>query len=120
MKPPPPRLPASGCTTARANPTATAASTALPPRRRMSRPTALAMGLPETTMALGASVTRALPDVTQVPRVSPGHGPCRPDSGAGEQASSDDGRSGRIGKLARVSASWDAVPEVASGRSHGL
>ena len=51
MKPPPPRLPASGCTTARANPTATAASTALPPWRRMSRPTALAMRLPDTTIA---------------------------------------------------------------------
>ena len=33
MKPPPPRLPASGRVTASAKPTATAASTALPPRR---------------------------------------------------------------------------------------
>src|SRR3954469_435325 len=59
MKPPPPRLPASGCTTANANPTATAASTALPPWRRMSRPTALASGCPDTTIADSAVVTRA-------------------------------------------------------------
>src|SRR5215472_901649 len=31
-------LPAAGCTTANANPVATAASTALPPRRRISTP----------------------------------------------------------------------------------
>ena len=74
MKPPPPRLPASGWTTARANPTATAASTALPPCRRMSRPTWLAMGLPDTTMALGALVD---------PR-SPGELPSRRDPGSGD------------------------------------
>ena len=38
MKPPPPRLPAAGCTTARAKPVATAASTALPPCSRMLTP----------------------------------------------------------------------------------
>src|SRR5687767_15939763 len=42
MYPPPPRLPASGYVTASANPTATAASTALPPRRRVSTPARLA------------------------------------------------------------------------------
>src|SRR5437879_1421088 len=51
MNPPPPRFPAVGCTTARANPTATAASTALPPRRRMSAPTWLASGCTDTTIA---------------------------------------------------------------------
>src|SRR5215210_1275955 len=61
MNPPPPIFPASGCTTARAKPTATAASTALPPCCRMSRPTCLAIGLPDTTIALGASTTLALP-----------------------------------------------------------
>ena len=40
MKPPPPRLPARGSVTASANPTATAASTALPPRFKMSTPIA--------------------------------------------------------------------------------
>ena len=39
MKPPPPMLPASGYTTASANSVATAASTALPPRCRISLPT---------------------------------------------------------------------------------
>ena len=39
MKPPPPRFPASGFTTASARPVATAASTALPPAARMSTPT---------------------------------------------------------------------------------
>ena len=53
MKPPPPRLPASGSTTAIANPTATAASTALPPRRNTSRPATLAMSFPDVTMACG-------------------------------------------------------------------
>src|SRR3954449_9338251 len=38
MKPPPPRLPASGCVTASANAVATAASTALPPCARTLAP----------------------------------------------------------------------------------
>src|ERR1700719_603740 len=38
MNPPPPILPAAGSTTARANAVATAASTALPPRSRISTP----------------------------------------------------------------------------------
>src|SRR5262252_3257881 len=44
MYPPPPMLPASGNTTASANPTATAASTALPPFFRTSTPASLANG----------------------------------------------------------------------------
>jgi hypothetical protein len=48
-KPPPPRLPACGCVTARAKPTATAASTALPPARKTSSPTLLAAGCALTT-----------------------------------------------------------------------
>ena len=42
MKPPPPKLPASGLTTASASPVAIAASTALPPAARMSSPTRVA------------------------------------------------------------------------------
>src|SRR5688572_20635436 len=42
MNPPPPRFPASGFTTASAKWVATAASTAFPPRRRTSTPTAVA------------------------------------------------------------------------------
>src|SRR5258708_37122729 len=38
MNPPPPRFPAGGCTTASANPVATAASTALPPACIISTP----------------------------------------------------------------------------------
>src|SRR5688500_9276850 len=49
MNPPPPMLPAVGCVTASANPVATAASTALPPRRRMSAPTSEAIDDVETT-----------------------------------------------------------------------
>src|SRR2546430_16607161 len=51
MTPPPPMSPATGSTTASANATATAASTALPPRRRISTPTSLASGCPDTTIA---------------------------------------------------------------------
>src|SRR6185312_9202804 len=51
MNPPPPILPQHGCTTASAKPTATAASTALPPRLRMSTPTMVARCCALTTMA---------------------------------------------------------------------
>ena len=54
MKPPPPMLPASGFTTARANCTAIAASTAFPPASRMSTPTRLASSSVVTTMPLAA------------------------------------------------------------------
>src|SRR5690606_42065264 len=54
MNPPPPRLPAEGYTTARANCVAIAASTALPPALRMSSPTLVASGCAETTMAESA------------------------------------------------------------------
>ena len=50
MKPPPPRLPARGKVTASAKPTATAASTALPPRFKMSNPTREAAASCVTTM----------------------------------------------------------------------
>ncbi len=50
MKPVPPLLPADGCTTARVNPTATAASTALPPFLMISTPTSLAIGWIDDTI----------------------------------------------------------------------
>src|SRR5258706_16161924 len=50
MKPPPPKLPAAGCVTARAKATAMAASTSLPPRCIMSTPTLEAISLVEATM----------------------------------------------------------------------
>src|SRR5690242_8533563 len=50
MKPPPPILPARGKVTASAKPTATAASTALPPFCRMSAPTRAAKPSCATTM----------------------------------------------------------------------
>src|SRR5262245_13997436 len=50
INPPPPRLPADGHTTASANPTATAASTALPPRFNTSTPTCDAISLTEETI----------------------------------------------------------------------
>src|SRR5687767_12467954 len=49
MNPPPPMLPAVGCVTASANAVATAASTALPPRCRMSAPTSDAIADVDTT-----------------------------------------------------------------------
>src|SRR5690349_8361996 len=58
MKPPPPILPASGRTTSSANATATAASVALPPCFRMSRPAWLARGCALTTIACGAVAGR--------------------------------------------------------------
>ncbi len=54
MKPPPPMLPELGATTASAKPTATAASTALPPRRSTSTPTSVASALAELTMPCSA------------------------------------------------------------------
>src|SRR5262249_39461295 len=54
MKPPPPRFPALGSVTASAKPTATAASTALPPPRRIFAPTSEASALEETTIPLRA------------------------------------------------------------------
>jgi hypothetical protein len=49
MNPPPPRFPAAGCVTASAKATAIAASTALPPRFRISTPTFEAISLVEAT-----------------------------------------------------------------------
>ncbi len=57
-----------------ANPTATAASTAFPPCRRMSRPTWLAIGLPATTIAREPCATRARPLNSQ-PAAVPAAGP---------------------------------------------
>src|SRR5690606_39067872 len=51
IKPPPPILPALGYTTASANCTATAASTALPPSFNICNPTAEASGCAVTTAA---------------------------------------------------------------------
>src|SRR5437762_3162552 len=65
MNPPPPMFPATGWTTASANPTATAASTALPPRRRMSVPTSLATGCDDTTMACDPVTAWARPASAQ-------------------------------------------------------
>src|SRR5215510_811815 len=50
INPPPPRFPADGHTTASASPTATAASTALPPRFNTSTPTCEAISLTEDTI----------------------------------------------------------------------
>lgn len=58
MKPPPPMLPQHGSVTARAYPTATAASTALPPPLRISNPTSDALDCVVTT-------TPFLPDTTE-------------------------------------------------------
>src|SRR5215469_12194420 len=51
MNPPPPIFPADGSTTASAKPTATAASTALPPFFRISTPASEASASSHTTMA---------------------------------------------------------------------
>src|SRR5256885_11373067 len=53
MNPPPPRFPAGGCTTASANPVATAASTALPPACMISTPARDANSCTLTTTACG-------------------------------------------------------------------
>jgi hypothetical protein len=50
MKPPPPRFPAAGYVTASASATATAASTALPPRFKTSTPTCEEILVVEATM----------------------------------------------------------------------
>ena len=56
MNPPPPRFPASGCVTASAKPTATAASTALPPDFMISTPASEASAWTDATIAFGACV----------------------------------------------------------------
>src|ERR1700722_3082426 len=58
MNPPPPMLPAGECTTARANPVATAASTALPPACMISAPACEASACTVTTMACSAGTGR--------------------------------------------------------------
>ncbi len=55
MKPPPPRLPAAGYTTASAYPTATAASMALPPLFNTSTPMRVACACAVTTMPFCAA-----------------------------------------------------------------
>src|SRR5439155_22054314 len=72
---------ATGCTTLRAKATATAASTALPPRRRMSTPTSLASGCDVTTMACSPAT-----DLTRWVRgqsAAPSAGPASPPPAAG-------------------------------------
>ncbi len=54
MNPPPPMFPAEGCVTASANPTATAASIALPPFFSTATPTSAASGSCATTIACRA------------------------------------------------------------------
>src|SRR6267142_1271767 len=70
MKPPPPKFPACGCTTASAKPTATAASTAFPPAFMICTPTREADALTLATMARGASTgtrrTPKLPGTTDI------------------------------------------------------
>src|SRR5262249_35717950 len=56
MNPPPPMLPALEYVTARAKPVATAASIALPPACRISRPASLAYRDMPTTIACSANV----------------------------------------------------------------
>src|SRR5262249_7514275 len=63
INPPPPILPALGCVTASANPTATAASTALPPPLRTFSPIAVACFSRETTMPCLARTGCALHEV---------------------------------------------------------
>src|SRR5512139_4195581 len=58
MKPPPPRFPAVGQVTARANPTATAASTAFPPARMISLPASDARCSLLEIMNRGSNVAR--------------------------------------------------------------
>src|SRR4051812_47963688 len=77
MNPPPPMLPASGQVTARAKPTATAASTALPPLARTCSPTRLAGGetdptppfrpSPAATAARHSTATRAIRLIVHAP-----------------------------------------------------
>src|SRR5712691_2892194 len=59
MNPPPPRLPACGCVTASAKATATAASTALPPRCSASSPMCVARFSWLTTIAWWATIACA-------------------------------------------------------------
>src|SRR5687768_7275923 len=59
MNPPPPMFPAAGRVTVSAKPTATAASTAFPPRFMMSAPTLLAISLLLTTIACFARTARS-------------------------------------------------------------
>ena len=70
MKPPPPMLPAFGKVTASAKPTATAASTALPPRASTSRPISVARLSWLATIPCGAVATcaAATPELSRMKR----------------------------------------------------
>ena len=61
MKPPPPRLPANGCVTASAKPTATAASTALPPLPQHREPGLVGRLLGDRPSPAGRAPARAPP-----------------------------------------------------------
>src|SRR5437764_410386 len=71
MYPPPPMFPAAGQVTASAAAVATAASVALPPRFRISRPTSDAIPLTLTTMPLRPRATSARPARPQPPARDP-------------------------------------------------
>src|SRR5579883_94097 len=71
MNPPPPMFPASGHVTAPANATATAASTAVPPRFSTSAPTPAATGQTATTMPFFASTAGAAARAAGAKNTSP-------------------------------------------------
>src|SRR5271157_2886213 len=91
IKPPPPIFPATGCVTASANPTATAASTALPPSRRICTPTSEANGSLEATI------------------------PCRPATGVKASAVSADANTTRA-RNSFVRRLKYMVPQAIAGR----
>ena len=75
MNPPPPILPQHGFVTACAYPTATAASTALPPRRNISSPASDASRCAETTIPCAASTAGADAAIAEADHASPSSTP---------------------------------------------
>jgi hypothetical protein len=98
MNPPPPMLPAAEWTTVRAKPTATAASTALPPFFRMSTPASVARWCTVTTMACGARTGSSSWSMSAVCVASSGAASC---AGFGVCAARDAARARRDTARAR-------------------
>ena len=98
MNPPPPMLPASGCTTASAKPTATAASTALPPRAEHVSPDGAGERMSRDHHRRGRLGHSRLARQLPVPRDSRGRlGRRGGAAGAADQQDEGEGNDGRSG-----------------------
>src|SRR3954468_9480897 len=127
MKPPPPMFPASGNVTASAKAVATAASTALPPSRKTSRPTSDAGGETDTTVPRfdtelkrsDETADRAEPAPDEPPPAQPATNPKTRNNShldAKRRAAARQAGQGRGTSVSRVRCSNLVVPSARPGR----